>query len=104
MGLDLKNFDWEALIEDLAPLVQEGIKHMLSGTKSDIESFAQRITRLLVHAELTGDVAMQEQLMDQLELLAHKQSIRVRNESWTMFSAVLSMVFKAVKVSVKAAL
>lgn len=99
--VDLSNIDYDALIADLAPILTQGIEHLLEGAKNDIEKFATRITRLMVYAQLRGDEDMGEQLLDQLKLLAEIQSIRVRNASWTVVAAVVTMVFKAVAATIK---
>ncbi len=105
MGLsNLSDIDYEALIKDLAPILIQGIEHLLEGAKDDIENFGQRITRLMVFAELVGDQDMTLQLLDQLKLMAEIQSIRVRNESWTLLTAVVTMVFKAVGAAIKTAI
>ncbi len=94
--IDFKNLDLEKLAEDLVPVLHDGIKDLLEGTAEDIESFARAISMDLLQAQMLGDEQTQEQLMDQLVLLAEIQNIRVRNESWTLFSSVVGAIFKAV--------
>lgn len=102
--MDLANVDYEALVADLTPILSQGIEHLIVGSKTDVERFSAKITRQLVYAQLTGDQAMQDQLMDQLGLLAEVHSIRVRNESWDVFTIVVTTVFGAVAAAIKSAI
>ncbi len=99
MALD--KLDYEALISDLTPILVQGLENLLEGARDDIEAYAQRITGLMIYAQVQGDGGMEEQLLDQLKLLAEIQSIRVRNESWGLVAAVVTMVFKAVAATIK---
>lgn len=95
MTIDFNKLDLERLGADLVPVLVSGIEHLVEGTAEDIQEFARAISEDLFEAQLTGQSATTDQLMDQLILLAEIQSIRVRNNSWALFTAVVSAIFRA---------
>lgn len=102
--MDLTKIDLGKLQEDVKPVLASALSGIVEGAKEDIQQFAGEIGKDMLHAQLAGDDALVAQLLDQLEVLAEINRVRVEAHAWVVVKKVVSAVFSAVAAGALAVL
>lgn len=104
MSIDIEKLALHKLKGEVGDLLGETFQEVLEGAKDDLKKFGKAIAEGLLEASLGGDEDREDQLLDQLKVLAEINRIRLEGHAWVTAKAVVKMVFKAVVVGIKAAI
>lgn len=95
LSIDLDSLDLEALKRDVARALADGIADLVEGAKQDVETYADQITSDMLEATLTGNEQVTAQLLDQLQVVAEINRVRVENHTWNVVAGATRAIFRA---------
>lgn len=93
--MDFSKVNFERLTEDVGEALASALAEIVEGAKDDVKTFALDISGDLLHAQLSGNEDLTDQLLDQLKLLAEINRIRVEAKSWALVRMITQAVLKA---------
>lgn len=94
--------DWKAIIEEIGALAGEKLESLVDSGRDDLKAYGKDLAKSLVIAIRSGREDLQDEIYEQIEMLAEIHRIELNQEARDMLDSMLAIGLRVGKVALAA--
>ncbi len=94
--------DWKAIVDEIGDLASERLEYLVDSGKDDLKAYGKDIAKSLVVAIRSGSQDLQDEIYEQVEMLAEIHRIELNREAKQFLQDVLEVGLRVGKVALAA--
>lgn len=94
--------DWKAIVEEIGALAGEKLESLVDSGRDDLKAYGKDLAKSLVIAIRSGREDLQDEIYEQIEMLAEIHRIELNQEARDMLDSMLAIGLRVGKVALAA--
>lgn len=94
--------DWKAIVDEIGALASEKLEYFVDSGKDNLKAYGKDLAKSLIVAIRSGREDLQDEIYEQIEMLAEIHRIELNREAKDMLDSMLAIGLRVGKVALAA--